>query len=77
VKGASQLADIVLLNGEQFERAYLAAMVKGHTDVLGTIDNELLKAVKNEPLKKHLTETRGHVAAHLEKAKQLQGNMKR
>lgn len=77
VKGASQLADIVLLNGEQFERAYLAAMVKGHTDVLGTIDNELLKAVKNEPLKKHLTETRGHVAAHLEKAKQLQGTMKR
>lgn len=77
VKGAGELADIVLLNGEQFERAYLAAMVKGHTEALSTIDTQLLKTAKNEVLKKHLTETRGHVAAHLEKAQQLQANMKR
>ena len=35
------------------------------------IDNQLLKNASNADLKKHLTETRGHVN-HLEAAKKLQ-----
>ncbi len=73
-KGAGELASIVLLNGDEFERAYIGAMVKGHTEALNTIDKELLKMAKNDALKKHLTETRTHIAAHLEKAQQLQGS---
>jgi len=72
VKGAGELAALVPLDGEAFEKAYLAAMVKGHTEVLGMIDGQLLKAAKNDALKQHLTASRAHVAEHLEKAKSLQ-----
>lgn len=77
VKGAGELAALIPLDGGAFERGYLAAMAKGHTEVLSMIDSQLLEAVNNDTLKGHLTETRTHIAAHLEKAKQLQGNMKR
>ena len=77
VKGAGKLAALVLLDGGKFERAYLAAMVKGHTEALNLIDSQLIKSSKNDTLKEHLTETRTHITAHLEKAKQLQGNKKR
>lgn len=75
-KGAGELAALVPLNGQQFERAYVAAMIKGHTEVLSTIDNDLLKAAGNDTLKNHLMKTRAAVAAHLEKAKALQSGMK-
>jgi len=38
------------------------------------IDGELLSEAKHDMLKKLLTEKRAHVASHLEKAKQIQGN---
>jgi len=72
VKGAGELAALVPLDGDAFEKAYLAAMVKGHTEVLGMIDGQLLKAAKNDALKQHLTASRAHIAEHLEKAKSLQ-----
>lgn len=77
VKGAGELASLVPLDGEEFERAFLMAMVKGHGEVLEMIDNQLLKAADNDTLKKHLRETRGHVAHHLEDAKKLQGSQRR
>lgn len=73
VKGAGELAALVPLDGKEFEQAYLAAMVKGHTEALAMIDDKLLKAAESTAVKKHLTETRDHVAAHLEKAESLQG----
>ncbi len=72
-KGAGELAALVMLDGEEFERAYLTAMVKGHEEALSMIDGQLLKTVKNGKLREHLTATRAHVAHHLEKAKELQG----
>lgn len=75
VKGAGELAALVPLDGEQFASAYVAAMIKDHTEVLNMIDNQLLKATDNDALKKHLTETRSHIANHLEEAKKLQSNM--
>lgn len=65
VKGAGEFAALLPLNGEEFETAYIAAMIKGHNEVLDMIDNQLLKATDNDALKKHLTETRGHVAITL------------
>jgi len=72
VKGAGELAALVSLDGSAFEKAYVAAMVKGHTEALAMIDGELMKAARNEALKQHLTASRAHVADHLEKAKRLQ-----
>lgn len=64
---------IAPLEGEEFGQAYVAAMVKGHTEVLAMIDNELMKSAQNESLTKRLAETREHVAMHLEHGKKLQG----
>lgn len=72
VKDAGELAMLVTLDGEKFAGAYLAAMVKGHTEVLDMIDNQLLKRAAHDAVKAHLTETRESVAKHLAAAKQLQ-----
>jgi putative membrane protein len=71
MKGAGELATLVPMDGKEFESAYVDAMIKGHTEVLEMIDNQLMKIVKNDMLKAHLSETRGHVAMHLEQAKKL------
>lgn len=77
VKGAGELAALVPIDGEQFATAYLAAMVKGHTEALETIDGKLMKAANSDAVKQHLTATRAAVAEHLEKAKTLQAAQKR
>ncbi len=71
VKGAGALAAIVPLEGTEFEQAYLDLMITGHTEALEMIDSKLLANVDNADLKAHLTMTREHVAAHLERAKVL------
>ncbi len=70
-KGAGELAGLVPLDGDRFERAYVDAMVKGHTEVLGMLDGDL-KTASNAALKTHLTATRAAVADHLAKAQALQ-----
>jgi len=72
-KGAEMLAALVPLDGQAFERGYLDAKVKGHTDALAKIDNELMKSADNKAVTNHLTKTRAAVADHLAKAKALQG----
>ncbi len=72
-KGAGELATLIPMDGKDFEAGYLDAMIKGHTEVLAMIDNQLMKTAKNDMLKAHLTETRGHVAMHLDQAKKLKG----
>lgn len=74
-KGAGELGMIVTLNGSEFEKAYIDMMIKGHTEALSLIDNQLMNQAKNAALKKHLTNTRSHVAMHLEQAKKLKGSM--
>lgn len=70
-KGAGELAALVSLDGTAFERAYIDMMVKGHTEVISMIA-KLSKEAQATGLKTHLTESRQHVAAHLEQAKALQ-----
>lgn len=70
-KGARELATLVPLTGEQFEKAYLDAMVKDHQQALTVIDG-LRIGGKSDELQTHLTETRAHVAAHLDEATKLQ-----
>ena len=76
VKGAGELAELVPLDGDEFGAAYVSAMVKGHTEALAMID-QFLQTAADAALKQHLTETRRHVADHLEKAKALQSGTRR
>ena len=55
----------------------MEAMIKGHTEVQDMIDNQLLKNAKSEEVKKHLMETRDHVATHIAEARQVQAGLDR
>lgn len=71
-KGAEELLTLSPLDGTEFEGPFIAAMIKGHTDVLEMIDTILLPQATNEYLKTFLKETRGDIAMHLEAAQKLQ-----
>jgi putative membrane protein len=70
-KGDQDLAKLRPLEGEQFASAYVTTMIQAHTEALALLDSKL-NQVQNEDLRKFLTETRAHVAMHLDKAKDLQ-----
>lgn len=69
---AKELTTLVPLEGKEFERAFIDAMVKGHSDALQLIDAELLPAAKNDQVRSHVDEFRKTVSAHLEQGKRLQ-----
>ena len=75
VKGAETLAGLVPLEGKEFEKAYMDAMVKDHQEVLTMIDGKLLPAAKDDALKKQLMETKKHVSMHLDQAKMIQAKL--
>ncbi len=70
-KGESELAALEAKSGEDYSRAYVDAMVKGHTEALAALDGKLIPAASSPAVREHLTQTRGHVAEHLERAKAL------
>lgn len=72
-KGENELRMLGAKNGKDYERAYVEAMVKGHTEVLALIDDTLLPAATDANVRQHLTTTRTAVQRHLDQAKQLQG----
>ncbi len=63
------------LQGDQFAKEYINAMVKGHQAALDLIDNQLMKTAKTESIKKFLSDTRVAVVQHLEHAQKLQKDM--
>lgn len=72
-KGDADVKAMQAMAGSDFEKAYIEAMVKGHTEVLDLLDQSLIPTAQNADVKTFLNETRGHVAAHLEQAQRLQG----
>jgi len=72
-KGKASGKAMASMKGAEYEKAYIDAMVNGHTEVLALLDTQLIPAASSEAVKSHLTEFRGHVAAHLEQGKRLQG----
>lgn len=73
-KGAAELQALSAKDSLEFEQAYIGAMVQGHTEALALFDEHLVKDATNPKLKKQLSETRKHVAHHLEEAKRLQSD---
>ncbi len=71
--GKDELKALSDKKGADFEKAYIDAMIKGHTEALQLIDGDFLTAGRSEAVKAYLNEVRTHVAMHLEQAKRLQG----
>ena len=72
-RGEQELATLAQKSGDDYARAYVDAMVKGHTEALAALDDSLIPAATRPEVKAHLASTREHVAQHLERAKALQG----
>jgi putative membrane protein len=70
--GKEELVGLAALKGNEFEKAYIDAMVKDHTDALNLIDNNLLVNVTNPDLKAQIEATRPHIAAHLQEGQTIQ-----
>lgn len=73
-KGASDLQALSAKDSLEFEQGYISAMIQGHTEALALFDEHLIKDATNPKLKKQLSDTRKHVAHHLEEAKRLQSD---
>jgi len=71
-KNAATLTRIGKLDGAEYQAAYVDAMVKGHSEVLAKLDNELIPNAKDADVKAHLQKTRTAVSTHLDHAKALQ-----
>lgn len=68
--GTKKLGDMKKLDDAKFQKEYVKTMVKGHKDVLSSLD-KYAKGI-SENLKEHFAETRTHIENHLEKAKELE-----
>jgi len=71
-KGEQALAMLDEKSGDAYSKAYVAAMVKDHTEALAALDSKLIPAAGRAEVTTHLAATREHVANHLAKAKQLE-----
>jgi putative membrane protein len=72
-KGAQELKALTALNGAEFEKAYIDAMVTGHADVLQLLDTEVIPSALDTTVKAHVVDMRAKIAAHMEHGKRLQG----
>ncbi|GGD54098.1 DUF4142 domain-containing protein [Pseudoxanthomonas indica] len=71
-QGKQHLAELGKKPDAEYAKAFVDAMVMGHTQALAALDEQLIPAAQAEPVKTHLQQTRAKVAEHLEKAKALQ-----
>ncbi|HEY5850146.1 MAG TPA: DUF4142 domain-containing protein [Lysobacter sp.] len=75
-EGAKELQALGQQDGSAYEKAYIKAMVAGHQKALTAIDEKMLPAAQSDPAKTHLTQTRVHVAHHLERAKAIEASQR-
>jgi len=74
--GADQAADsLKALSGADFDRGYIAREVAYHQAVLDALDNTLIPGAQNADLKKLLQDVRPAIAAHLDRARNIQGSL--
>jgi putative membrane protein len=74
--GADQtMATLQGLSGAAFDSAYIAHEVEYHQTVLDALDKTLVPSAQNAELKALLEKVRPAIAAHLERAKSIQGSL--
>lgn len=71
-QGKQHLQELGKKPDAQYAKAYVDAMVMGHTQALAALDEQLIPAAQSASVKTHLQQTRAKVAEHLEQAKALQ-----
>jgi putative membrane protein len=64
-------------SGAEFDRAYIDHEVQYHQQVLDALDRTLIPGAQNAELKTLLQQVRPNVAAHLERARSIQGTLGR
>ena len=74
-KGKQEANMLKHASGHAFDRAYINAMIQGHRKALTTIDN-LIAHSDNQRVEAHLTDTRAHVASHLQQARHIWRQMR-
>jgi putative membrane protein len=62
--------------GAAFDKAYMDLQVSMHQQLLNDLDQNYIPNAQNSELKSFLQDTRGHVEAHLNKAKEIQSTLK-
>lgn len=70
-KGEADLERLSKLDGDEYRRAYIEAMVNDHTAALAMLDDKLIPAATTPQVQEHLRQTREAIAAHLEEAQRL------
>ena len=75
-KEMKELTTLGSLDGDEFDHAYIDAMVKGHSAAL-TLVEEKLKSAKDDDLKSFLSSTKDAISHHLDEAKNLQDKIQR
>jgi len=75
-RSAAALAEIVLLEGAAFSRAYMDFEINAHTEAQNMVD-ERLAITSNEAVRNHLNETRNGLTMHLEQARRVQRDLGR
>jgi putative membrane protein len=73
--GDENLAKLKKLKGKEFDKAYVDNEVTYHQAVIDAVDKTLLPSAKNQELKALIEKVRPAFVAHLDHAKQLQGEM--
>jgi putative membrane protein len=69
--GRAQLSTLQSMRGRDFDRAYVDAQVRGHSEALDIIDRTL-PTLRNPELKMDVQNARPRVEAHLREAQRLQ-----
>lgn len=75
-KGEADLRALDAHAGPAYEKAYIDAMVRGHTEALALIDTTLLPAATDTSIRQHFNTTRATVARHLARAREIQSTLK-
>lgn len=70
--GENDLKKLHKLQGKEFDKAFIDAMVKGHQGGLEVVDTKLLLQAKNPQLKSFVEQFRKMVSNHLEEGLKIQ-----
>lgn len=74
--GEKNIANLKILKGTAFDKAYVDNEVAYHQAVIDAIDKTLIPGAQNAELKALLMKVRPAFVAHLEHAKQIQSSLK-
>lgn len=70
LRRARKLRELAELDGDEYAEAYLQAMVDNHQEALGMLDR-LLPEARDEDVRDYLASSRGHLASHLQRGREL------